>query len=280
MRSIMARKMLWAIPVLALMGTNVRAQDCFSCPQQCEECEGSGVYVGVFGGGGVSSNIRVAQNGFALFGPADGGPLSVNARGGVKGDGAGLIGLHIGKEFSGMSNGSDGFGLTPALEFEGFYLGDTLKGDAFNPTPRLPEHDFRLTLPVDAGVFLVNAVFNVQTPGRLLTPYVGIGAGTAYQRISGADSLQVAPLEAGVNHFNSGPNSARWNFAWQAKIGAKLNLTERIYVFAEYRYLNLRYTDYTFGPTVSPGHAQTTPWLVRVGNVSDHLGVGGIGFKF
>ena len=98
--------------------------------------------------------------------------------------------------------------------------------------------------------------------------------------IHGADSTQLAPPEPGINHFNSNPNASCWGFAAQAKVGVRFHLAEQCYVFAEYRYLYVGATTYTFGSTQFPGHPPTTPWTVRFGDVSSHLGVGGIVFSF
>ena len=90
----------------------------------------------------------------------------------------------------------------------------------------------------------------------------------------------IAPLEAGINHFNSGPNSSRWTFAAQAKAGIRINVTDRIWAFGEYRFLHEQATDYTFGSTVYPTHIATTNWNVHIGSLDRNLAVGGIGVSF
>jgi hypothetical protein len=49
---------------------------------------------------------------------------------------------------------------------------------------------------------------------------------------------------------------------------------------AEYRYLYVGSTEHIFGPTVDPGHAVTSPWTVRFGDMPYNLAAGGIGFRF
>jgi opacity protein-like surface antigen len=257
----------------------------YAATASSDSCAGAGrgVYAGFFGGGGVSNTINATQNGTALFtlgGPPDGlGPLPVIANGTVRAANTWIGGVHVGREWSSAQSG-DGWGLMPAAEFEAFYLGTTLNGNVTNPTPRLPEHTFQVAFPINAGVFLADAVLSLRTPIRNIYPYVGAGVGSALVTIDNANSAQVAPLERNVNHFNSGPNSSCWSFAAQAKMGVRYALTERWSLFAEYRFLYLGSTEYTFGPTQYPTHAPTTPWNVHVGGICDHLAVGGIEFRF
>ena len=118
---------------------------------------------------------------------------------------------------------------------------------------------------------------SLQTPAGF---YVGGGVGSAFMSVHGASSLQVAPVENGVDHFNSGTNSSCWSFATQAKAGARFALTNHVSLFAEYRFLYLGSTEYTFGSTQYPTHAPTTPWNVHLGGIAEHLAVGGIQFNF
>ena len=113
-----------------------------------------------------------------------------------------------------------------------------------------------------------------------MTPYIGGGIGGARVSVSGANSLQIAPPEPGVNHFNSGTNSSVWTFAAQAKVGVRVALGPHAYVFGEYRYLYVGSNDQIFGNTVYAGHAATTAWTVRFDDASYHLGTVGIGFNF
>lgn len=273
------RAALSSLPMLALLCSSVQGQE-------YAETTGRGFYVGVFGGGGGSGNVNVTQTGYALYrtgGPPDLlGPLYVYAPGTASSNGAGLVGMQIGREWSGWQFGSNGrgWGLLPAAEFEAYYQRDTLTGHLINPTPRLPEHEFVDTFPMNTGVFLANAVFSLQTPLPRIHPYIGAGVGTAYTSISGADSTQILFPEAGVNHFNSGPDSSRWGFAMQAKTGVRFDITERLWIFSEYRFQNIRFADYTFGSTVAPGHIPTTDWNVHIGSICRHLAVGGIGISF
>lgn len=273
------RATLSSLPILALLCSSARGQE-------CEGTAARGFYVGVFGGGGGSGNVNATQTGYALYptgGPPDGlGPLYVFAPGTASSNGAGLVGGQIGKEWSGwrLGAGGNGWGLLPAAEFEAYYLRDTLQGHLVNPTARLPEHEFVDTFPINSGVFLANAVFSLRTPLPRVHPYAGVGVGTAYMSVHGADSTQILFPESGVNHFNSGPDASRWTFAMQAKTGLRFDVTQRIWLFSEFRFLNTQFTDYTFGSTVYPAHIATTDWNVHIGSINRYLAVGGIGFSF
>jgi opacity protein-like surface antigen len=233
-----------------------------------------GAYVGLFGGGGVASIGTVTQFGTVFFVEAAGGPLSVNATGQSNSSGVGLAGLHIGHEWS------YGSSLLPAVEIEGFYLAGTQHARLNNPSSRLPEQTFNNTFPMDNAVLLANVVLGFRTSYQNITPYVGGGIGAARVSIHGADSAQINPPEFGINHFNSASDSSAWGFAAQAKAGVRIALGNNAYVFGEYRYLFVDTNNQTFGPTVYPTHAPTTAWTVRFDDMSHHLAVGGIGFKF
>lgn len=234
-------------------------------------------YLSVFGGGGVFSADKLNQTGVALFDPGQGGPLSVNANGAGSTSGVGIVGVNAGYPL-----GVEKHGLTPALEVEGYYLGGTQTGDNLvNVTDRLPEHDFTVKYPMNTGVFLANAVVNF---GHFchdkLHSYAGLGVGTAVVSISGADSTQISPPEAGINHYNSNPNASDWTFATQAKMGLNYALTQSLGIFAEYRFLYLSPTSYTFGSTQYPTHTATTSWDVNISGLYNNMGAVGLQYKF
>jgi opacity protein-like surface antigen len=236
---------------------------------------GRGVYVGVFGGGGYMGSTDIAQRGTAYFLELDGGPLAVDAKGNAGSGGVGFVGGQVGYEFSHNAL------MLPALELEGFYLGSgTRNATVNNPTGRLEEHTFEDSFKVNNAVFLANMVLGFRSSYPGVTPYVGVGIGAARVGATGADSLQIAPPEAGVNHFNSDTSSEAWTFAGQVKAGVRLALSSNAYVFGEYRYLYIGSTDQTFGSTVFPGHAETSPWTVEMGATSYSLATAGIGVNF
>jgi opacity protein-like surface antigen len=168
--------------------------------------------------------------------------------------------------------------LVPAAELEGYYLGNTsYTGHLINDeATRLDEHDFTVTYPIERGVFLTNAVFNLNIPCYRFHPYVGLGFGAAIVNISGADSLQVSPPEAGVNHYNSSTGDTAPTFAGQVKAGVSYDINDCLSLFAEYRWLYLSTTHFTFGSTVYPGHAVTSSWQVKLDHQNFNMGAVGI----
>lgn len=270
------RSALSGVVLLAMTGSQAFGQD-----DVLARPPSGGFYTQLFGGAGGTGSTRVQQQGVAFFPEAAGGPLSVNAIGTAASETLGMGGLSFGYEFSERcASLKRGWGLRPAAEFEVFYLGADRNATVFAPSPRLPNHTFQNTLPMNSAVFLANAVFNIRTPWERLSPYVGFGIGTTYQSISGADSLQTVPLEAGVNHFNSITNATSWGFTTQFKAGVRFELTDRVWIFSEYRLLTVDSTNFAFGSTQYPTHVPTTPWTVNLGRTNQNMIVGGIGFKY
>lgn len=270
--------MLMGIISFPILCTIANAQD----PCCSSLCVPPGTYVGVFGGYGNSGHTNVSQSGIAFFAATAGGPLDVHATGHMGGD-VGFVGGHVGYEWCGMSY-CPGDGLEyfrPAAEFEGYYLRVRQHANLTNPTTRMPEHLFHDTFPMNMGVFLINGLVSYKIPCLLFTPYVGVGVGTAVISVNGADSLQTAPFEVGVNHFNSNTHSGdKWVLAAQGKAGVRLDLSNCVDVYLEYRFLYLSSTTYRFGPTVYPTHAPTTGWRVNSGNLMMNMGAIGIDYKF
>lgn len=242
------------------------------------------IYAGVFGGAGSSTDVRIRQFGTAYYLEAVGGPLAVNAFGTANSGTVGLVGGQVGYQWSAIPFNlfNSLSGITPATELEGYYLGKgTFTGhDINNDTTRLPEHDFLATFPINTGVFLVNAIANLNLASQpRFNPYVGAGIGAAVLSISNANSTQVAPPEVGVNHYNSNTSSSDAAFAAQVKAGLSVHLTPNIDMFGEYRWLYLSSSNYTFGSTVYPTHVATSSWLVKFGSQNYNLGAVGIRYS-
>lgn len=263
--------------VCALTGVNAYAGTMGEIP-----CASKRVYAGVFGGAGASNKVNVSQLGTAYFTEALGGPLAVDAFGKTNSRTVGLVGGHVGYQWAEVLNPlSLSWGLAPAAELEGYYLSSSkfTSHDINNNTPRLEEHDFLVTYPMQTGVFLANAVLNFNMPQYDgLHPYVGVGIGAAITSIRNASSIQVAPAEVGVNHYNSHVNANAATFASQVKAGLDYSFYNNLSVFAEYRWLYLANTSYTFGSTVFPGHAATSSWMVNFG--SQYYNMGDVGIRY
>lgn len=260
---------------LGAMNFSLMAEDCCSSPA-CNR-----FYIGAFGGENFSNSTKVRQTGTAFFTEAVGGPMAVDARGHTRKTSSGFGGAQIGYEWSQcpLNIGCSNWSITPAAEVEAYFYSHTKKGHLINPTERLPEHDFTNSFPMDVGVYFVNGVFTLNNCclGRF-SPYVGGGIGVANMFIRKAKSLQVSPLEAGVNHFNSKRSDSAWAFAAQAKTGLQYKFCDRFHIFAEYRFLFVDSSKYDFGSTVYPNHAPTSTWNVKVNNMWYNAFVLGIQF--
>lgn len=225
----------------------------------------------------------LSQYGTAYFLEAEGGPLAVNAFGHAKSRDVGIVGGHIGYQWSEilLDLFNNQTSMTPAIELEGYYIGkEKFTGhDINNDTTRLPEHDFLVTYPTSTGVFLANTVLNFNSANYARwSPYVGVGIGAAVLSISQANSLQTAPFEANINHYNGNPNDRTAAFAAQTKVGLNFSFSDNWSVFAEYRGLYIADSNFTFGSTVDPTHAATSNWKVNLGGQFYNMGAGGIRF--
>lgn len=270
-----------AIAFLSMSATSLKAYDCSEANFGCPENACNRVYVSGFGGGLFSSSTRLSQMGTAFFPEAVGGPLAVNARGNTKKNETGFGGANLGFEWSQcpLSFCNSDWSFTPAFELEAFFYGHQQKGTLINPTVRLPEHDFRDSFHMSAGVYLANAVLSFNNTCFFgLTPYAGGGIGATRISIRNAKSFQVSPPEVGINHFNSKRSDSTWAFAAQAKVGLRYNICDSFHIFAEYRYLFVDCTNYILGSTDYPTHVPTSPWNVKMKSIGYNAAVLGIRF--
>lgn len=243
-------------------------------------------YLGVFGGGGTLSKTSLTQLGSAYFPDTAGGPLGVNASGHSNSQSEAIVGGQAGHYFSSVTLPRlTQWSLQPGTELEGYYIGQNslTASDLNNPTPRVPEHDFLVNLPMSAGVGLINAVASFNHAGFVRWhPYVAGGIGAAVLSVSHATSTQLSPAEPGINHFNANTSASATAFASQAKAGLSFDWTSHWSIFGEYRYLYLAPTDYVFGSAVyAVGvHPETSSWNVKLSSQSYNLGVAGIRYTF
>jgi opacity protein-like surface antigen len=238
------------------------------------------IYIGVFGGYGSSDNFNSSQLGTAFFSEAEGGPLSVNAFGQLKSQSASFFGAQLGylaPEV--LISPSSTWTLGPAIELEGYSMSSSsFNGTLINNTVRLAERNFSVSYPMGRTVFLANAVINFNIPCLVVHPYVGLGIGDAIVRISGANSTQVNPPEAGINHFNTNGSDTNSTFAGQIKLGLSYDINSYVTLFADYRWLYLASTHFVFGSTVSPVHVETSSWQVKLD--AQRYNLGNIGVRF
>ncbi|MBV6272808.1 outer membrane beta-barrel protein [Alcaligenaceae bacterium CGII-47] len=250
----------------------------FCCSAAAEPPSSEGVYVGLFGGLGALESSSLRQQG-QVYLPHPLPPLPIDAKGNTDHANVSLGGIQLGYEWDRHLLGRSGWGLRPAAEIEATYLGK------HTPTGTMPVHPRALgtqyvTVPMTGQTFLANAILTVQTPySKRFFPYVGAGAGLALLSIKGSDSAN--PSEPGINHFNSKPDASSSALALQFKAGIKGQLSRNIYLFTEYRYLQIDATHYTFGRTDYPGvHLPTDTWSVNMGRLKYNLFVAGVQYRF
>lgn len=267
---------LAALFVLAsLSAMNCSLMACETCePPSCNR-----LYIGAFGGGIYSNSNEISQYGTAYFPELTSiGPLSVIAEGHLNKTSTGFGGVQIGYEWS--KPGCSEWSLAPAGELEAFFFKHKKKGHLINQTViGLPEHDFSDSFHMNSSVILTNVVLSIKNDCLFgLSPYIGGGIGAARVSLRKADSFQIEPLEAGINHFNSNRNDSSWAFAAQAKAGLRYNFCQLFHIFAEYRYLYVDASNYIFGATNYTTHVPTSPWNVKVKNT--HYNAFAIGLQF
>jgi opacity protein-like surface antigen len=257
------------------------------------------LYLGIFGGGAGVEDSRVSQSAIAykkegIAGEKHTYDLYVNSQGTTHTDTAAFGGLHVGYEFSEISFGQSDWGVRPAIEFEGYYLTTSQKADLSNgqvePTVGALEHSlpagshsFKESLNLDIGVLLANGLFSFKTPwSDSIFPYIGGGIGAGISARRSVVSRQLTPVaEPTINHFNADDNGSRSGFAAQGKAGIRAEIIGNLSVFAEYRFLHVTESNYTFGPTFYPTvHANTSDWNNHFDSVNVHAGVFGIDYAF
>lgn len=264
---------LFALVSLGAMNSSLAEWEC------CEQPSNNRFYIGGFGGGIYSNANKANQYGTAFFSEIDSiGPLPIIAEGHLNKTSTGFGGAQIGYEWS--KPNCSGWSLATAGELEVFFFNHKKHGHLINQTVvGLDEHDFDDSFHMNSSVILANAVLSINNNCLFgFTPYVGGGIGAARVSLHKADSLQVEPVEAGVNHFNSNRSDSSWAFAAQAKAGLRYNFCQSFHIFAEYRYLYVDDANYIFGSTNYPTHVPTSPWNVKVKNT--HYNAFAIGFQF
>lgn len=246
---------------------------CFAADTASEQ----GAYIGLFGGFGSASLTSLRQEGgFYLPAPLS-SRVNVDANGTTGLQHVALLGIQAGYEWNGLNREQSGWGLTPAVEVEGLYIGKHAPVGDMPIDPRILGTQY-VTMPMTVGVLLANVGFTFRTPySSRIFPYLGLGAGVARVSIQGADSVN--PSEPGINHFDSYPDASATAFAMQFKAGLKGEVARNLLLFAEYRHLRIGPTRYTFGETLPP-HLPTDPWQVSLGLQPYDLFVAGLQFRF
>ena len=84
-------------------------------------------------------------------------------------------------------------------------------------------------------VFLANGYLDLGTYGSI-TPYIGVGVGAAYNRISVSTDLNAALQNGGIV---DSPASSKWNFAYAFMTGFSTDIAPNLKLDVGYRYLNM-----------------------------------------
>lgn len=244
--------------------------------EQKTDSDPIGIYFGGFGGWVFPYDVTITQRGTAFHADFEGGPLPVEAPGTATSSTNGLGGGHIGYEW--MKRICKGFRLAPAIEVEGTYFTSTPEGRIVNFEERLLVQDFIVTLPMRIGTLLANGILEFNND--YISPYMGIGVGVGFVSIHDANSSQIDPAEVGINHFNSDPNDFNSLFTTQAKAGLRYRFFKHYRLSAEYRFIYLTSSHFTFGSTNYPTHVPTSPWMVKVGAMAYNTVTLGMDFIF
>lgn len=120
--------------------------------------------------------------------------------------------------------------------------------------------DFRL------NVFNAMANLMVRYPGDVVQPYVGVGAG-----LSGGFARSLNVQNSSMGTINE--NAADGAFAYQLIGGARVNVSDRFFLFSEYKYFVANYKWESELPNGSGGPSFALPFRT-------HIVAGGVGFNF
>jgi len=124
--------------------------------------------------------------------------------------------------------GFNGGVVKPAIEFDGFYNNTDANLEARIDGEKVAS----TTGTFESGAFLVNGILRFDTGTRFM-PYVGVGAGVWYGQLSDT-SMDIE----GVGSFDLGDSDSVCDFAAQIVAGFDVFVTERVSLFAEYKFLN------------------------------------------
>ncbi len=193
----------------------------------------TGLYFGIFGGAafGMSNGV----------GALDSPPL-FSAGGRATPGTAAVGGLQVGYNFRSYAlDSGKSYWIQPAAQFEAFYLGQATESGSLTGgvagTPGISSYQFGSNL--NMGVFLVDGVAKFVTPIGLV-PYIGGGIGGAYQSSSGTSFVGPAG-----NLLSTG-SYAQGAFAGQGLVGLQYNLSEHWSIFAEYKILYIKETQFSY----------------------------------
>jgi len=125
-----------------------------------------------------------------------------------------------------------------------------------------------VTRSADFRLNVFNAMVNlmVRYPGDVVQPYAGIGAG-----LSGGFARGLNVQNSSMGTINE--NAADGAFAYQLIGGLRVNVSDRFFLFSEYKYFVANYKWESEFPNGSAGPSFSLPFRT-------HIVAGGVGFHF
>ena len=233
------RAAIYAIPMLAVICSSAQAQEGPSVQvQEGDDLAARGFYAAIFGGGGGSSNVNATQTGYALYEPgyADGRTFIRPMQGNTSSsNGTGLVGMQVGEEWSVRPIAGSRPGLATCCRVRSFLSPGhpRRKSDQSHHSDR----GTRLHRYIPDGFWGIYSQRGYQSPD--LPSPSPLHWGRRRHRVRRYQTSQFRTNRTVWSRhqpFESGPDSSRWTFASQAKTGIRINLTDRIWVFGEYRF--------------------------------------------
>jgi hypothetical protein len=123
--------------------------------------------------------------------------------------------------------------------------------------------------------------------------HAGFGFGFSNVLLNDAQCLQTSPAHSppgyettvdngggAVNHFNSQPNSSSMLIFGQARIGTKIEISNKIAFVADSRFFYRGEGDFIFGSTIYTDHAPTNHWKYSMGSGTGMMVNAGLMFSF
>ena len=133
-------------------------------------------------------------------------------------------------------------------------------------------HNFSNTMNMETWNVLGNFILTVNI-NPITSVYTGFGFGFSSVLLKNAQSLQTSPAEnppgyetttdnggGAVNHFNGQPNASSILPFGQARIGTKIDISNKIAFLIDMRIFYRGKGDFTFGSTQYTNHAPTDHW--------------------
>ena len=99
------------------------------------------------------------------------------------------------------------------------------------------DFNFEHRSKVRSTAIMLNGYYNF-TPFASLTPYVGIGAGLAHNKLADT-TVHYSVGNVHDANFKIKKGAKRNDFAWQIMAGARMSLTDKLELTAEYKYMDL-----------------------------------------